>query len=146
MTAQAIRDTAIIRMRESECLLHECPQRRGGRDRRDGAVTCALLAVECALKVLVMRRHGANRVNQLEKALQEKLFSGKSGHNLAVLIQHVDSSTAPQGPSVKAAITKLHSQDRYDHRYGAKRPCQQDAQPLILHARAIVDWMEGLTQ
>lgn len=146
MTAQALRDTAVTRMRESECLLNECQQRRIGRDRRDGAVTCALLAVECALKVLVMRRHGVTRVNQLDEALQKKLFAGKLGHDLAVLSQHLDAVTAPYEPAVKIAICTLHSQNRYDLRYGAKRPRQLDATPLVTHARAIIDWMEGLTQ
>lgn len=143
ITRQALRDTADIRMREAECLLNPVAVKKG---RRDGAVTCALLAVECALKVLVLQRYGVHRTSDLSEDIRKKVFSGKNGHNIANLEQHIDAAITAPSTEVRNAIAELHQTDRYEHRYGNKKPMRAHAEPKVKKARLVIDWMKELTQ
>ena len=111
----------------------------------DGAVTCGLLAAECALKAALLWGHQANTVDSLDLAIQEGAFHGKAGHNLAALWSLIPTKVKGQG-APSDAVSSLNGRDRYRHRYGETRPYKKDAQKILEDVEKIVDWMGKVTK
>lgn len=141
VTRQEFRETARRRAAEARSLLdHPAGQRR-----KDGAVTCALLAAECALKALLLDGHGLDATDAV--SVGDPLygcFRGAAGHDLPTLARRCDPAIAAGRTAAEfEAIDQLHGRDRYAYRYGAagtgidRAPAAQ----LVAHAETLVAWM-----
>ncbi len=141
-TLQVFRDTARHRIREAQVLL-EHPKKQ---KRRDGAVTYGLLAVECALKSLILFSYPANSVGDLPEQMKGEYFSGISGHKLQALYGGVASWVCSQIEAAELeAIRQLNGRQRYDYRYGVKRTEGKAASVAVKEASLVIDWMERVT-
>lgn len=139
-TFQDFLDTARVRVREAVSLV-DCSSKRC-----DGAVTCGLLAVECALKCLLLYGNQAPRITELGDN-EQRAFSSKLGHNIGWLWNLLPAGIKNSATDeVNDAIGRLHQLDRYDHRYGKQRPRKKHAQPYVESAQIVVRWMERMTQ
>lgn len=143
ISLQTLKATASRRAREAEALLDH----PAGVRRRDGAVTCALLAAECALKAVLLRGRRANTVADLPDDVRERCFAGAAGHRLRILWDTLEAADKDPGdagyPSLWDAVTKLNQLDRYAHRYGQRTPDRSHAEPHVESARVIINWMEA---
>lgn len=141
---QQLRDTALTRIAEAKVLLTQ-PMHK--RDRRDGALTCALLAAECALKAVLLYDQGKTRAIDLAEGLRKAHFTGTSGHSLHGIRAAITGAlTGTPEAAVEQAIGRLGRQKRYELRYGQTRPKGRDAQPLVEDAQTVVQWMKVKTQ
>ena len=141
---QELRDTAVIRIAEASVLLTQPVHKR---DRRDGALTCALLAAECALKAVLLRDHGKIHTADLEETVRKRHFSGSGGHSLPRILAAITGArTGAPGADVQEAIGRLGRQGRYELRYGQQRPSSAYARPLVEDAQKVVAWMKDQTQ
>ncbi len=132
---QTFLDTARRRVREAESLL-SVPKVRSC----DGAVACALLASECALKALLLFGYNADEDKELPLKIWENCFRGKAGHAIQRLWEHVTprcQSLIPRGAAFQAALAALDQADRYEHRYGKQRPAQFDAIQFVEYAKTL---------
>jgi hypothetical protein len=112
-TRQCFMDAARRRAREARALLDH-PQ---SQKQRDGAVTMALLAAECALKAALLQGMQANSVGDLAGQPVAGLFRGKRGHDLWELWRGLPAAVgtlATEGES--QAMTSLRQADPYEHR------------------------------
>ena len=112
----------------------------------DGAVTCALLATECALKATLLHGKSVNSVADLPKKMIDELFRTSQGHSVKRLwdrqedrIQAMDATG-----SVSSAIASLGRLDRYLHRYGAQKPTHHVAEPFVKLGADVVQWMHDV--
>lgn len=140
-TRQCFMDTARRRAREARALLdYPQPQKQ-----RDGAVTMALLAAECALKAALLQGLQANSVEDLAGHPTAALFSGKRGHDLWELWRGLPGTVAALVTAEESqALSHLRQANPYEHRYGARKPQRRLAEPLIQSAECLVDWMRAL--
>lgn len=132
---QTFLDTAHRRVREAESLL-SVPRVRSC----DGAVACALLASECALKALLLFGHNADEDEQLPASVRASCFQSAAGHAIQRLWQHVTprcQSLIPRRAAFNVAIAALDQANRYEHRYGKQRPTRPDASELVQHANTL---------
>ncbi len=134
---QTFLDTARRRVREAEWLL-AVPKVRSC----DGAVACALLASECALKALLLFGHGADEDEELPAKIRQSLFGTAQGHAIQRLWEHVtprcqSSIPRPRRAAFQAALAALDQAHRYEHRYGKQRPTQPDASQLVEYAKTL---------
>jgi hypothetical protein len=137
-TRQCFFDAARRRAGEARVLL-DWPERQ---KQRDGAVTVALLASECALKAMLMHGLQANRLDELPEALRSTYFKSKRGHDLRAIWRELPQRIAAgSGASESDAMLQLHKADRYEHRYGLKRPKRDEAEPYVEAAERLVAWM-----
>ncbi len=130
------RDTAEWRCREAKQLLE------GAKRRCDGAVACALLSTECALKATLLFGHGVTYGHELPDTLHKRYFQSKYGHALLELYRAQTTSVLTKISVPIDEVTRLDQRDRYEHRYGARRPRLTAAQPVITDAEAVVEWMK----
>jgi len=155
-TRQTFQDSAKRRIAEAWVLLHVVdaahllsaqPDISGApslprRWSADGAVVCALLAAECALKATLLFGYQTDRIDALPPSVQTELFEGSSGHNISLLwLRQQSALVATAARHVEDAVQRLVGVDRYRHRYGVRRPKPQDAEPHVHHATMLVDWM-----
>lgn len=136
---QTFLDTARRLVREADCLLSEKPVHFF-----DGAVACALLASECALKALLLFGHGADEDAALPPDIQKRCFQGKQGHELKNLWENVPNrfresiaSSVRHQRAFQEALAQLDATPRYEHRYGKTRPTAEHASTLIEHAKTL---------
>jgi len=140
-TRQCFFDAARRRAGEARVLLDQ-PERP---KQRDGAVTMALLASECALKAVLMHGHQANRLADLPEGPRNAYFKSKRGHDLRAIWWDLPSRIAAgSGATESKAILLLHQADRYEHRYGLKKPKRDEAEPYVQAAEHLVAWMNNL--
>lgn len=138
ISRQALFEVARRRMTEARLLL-KVPHRAC-----DGAVTCALLAAECALKAVLLHGHQANTNADLSDDAVKRLFSSKEGHMIPKLWAGQSTrAKAGKTPELSTALNTLNC-DRYAYRYGAKKPVAKDATPLVEAAQTVVDWMKAI--
>lgn len=145
VTLQMFRETASRRVAEARALLDHPRQRR-----KDGAVVCALLAAECALKALLLKGHGLNSSSEALSDENKDLhlrscFRGKAGHDLPFLRGRLHSDiTAGCSDDEFDAVTALDARNRYEYRYGAAGTAIQraHAEPLVGSADTLVAWMK----
>lgn len=112
----------------------------------DGAVTCALLAAECALKATLLHGKSANSIAELPGEVKEDLFQSAEGHSVRRLWDRQESRIKAldvKGEIFKA-VDSLNGRDRYLHRYGAQRPDHATAEPVIKLSNDIVVWMRDV--
>jgi hypothetical protein len=109
----------------------------------DGAVTCSLLAAECALKATLLHGKCANSVAELPAELVAALFETSHGHSVRRLWDHQESRIKAQDVRglIFVAIDRLNGLDRYMHRYGAQRPNPDVAKPFVDLSGEVVRWM-----
>lgn len=140
-TCQCFSDTARRRVREARVLLeHPSSQKQ-----RDGAVTIALLAAECALKAALLQGLQVNSINDLEGQPTAELFTGKRGHDLLALWRGLPSRIMALATRTESdAMKQLHGADPYQHRYGLRKPQRALAEPLVDSAERLVQWMQKL--
>jgi hypothetical protein len=148
---QTFYDTAKRRVAEAKLLLEaprasESAAKDSSRPRLwscDGAVTCGLLAAECALKATLLHGHGADYKDELPREIAEDMFDTSRGHVLKALwdrqAARLKSTT---GDDIVGAIERLNGLDRYQHRYGALKPDFHRAQPLVKCGELVVSWMQ----
>lgn len=110
----------------------------------DGAVTCALLAAECALKAVLLHGHQVNIIDDLADEAAKRLFRSKEGHMIPRLWGSQSTRVKAQKTSTLGLALNRLNCDRYSYRYGAKRPIAEDAIPLVDAAQAVVDWMKEI--
>jgi len=140
-TRQTFFDAARRRAREARALLDHPPAQK----QRDGAVTMALVAAECALKAALLHGMQANSVEDLQGAPVAGLFSGKKGHDLLQLWRGLPMPISAQATAVESqAMNCLNAADPYLHRYGVKKPNRGLAEPLVASAERLVEWMRHL--
>jgi len=140
-TRQCFMDAARRRAREARTLLDYPTSQK----QRDGAVTMALLAAECALKAALLQGLQANSVGDLVGRSEEKLFSGTKGHDLLELWRGLPATVGTLATAAETkALSLLRQANPYEHRYGAKKPQRSLAEPLIQSAECLVDWMRRL--
>jgi hypothetical protein len=141
-TRQCFMDTARRRAREARALL-DYPQ---SQKQRDGAVTIALLAAECALKAALLQGLQANSKDDLAGRFEASLFSGTKGHDLLAIWRGLPTTVgALATPAESQALVLLHRANRYEHRYGVKKPQRSLAEPLIQSAECLVEWTRRLS-
>jgi hypothetical protein len=132
---QTLYDVARRRMVEARRLL-DVPHKAC-----DGAVTCALLAAECALKAVLLHGHQVNTIDDLDETAK-RLFRSKEGHMIPRLWDSQSTRAKVQKTNeLSLALNRLNC-DRYSYRYGGKRPVAKDATPFVEAAQAVVDWMK----
>lgn len=132
---QTFLDTARRRVREAESLL-SVPKVRSC----DGAVACALLASECALKALLLFGYNADEDEELPPQIMRSLFGTAKGHEIQRLWENVTprcQSLIPRGASFRAALAALDQAHRYEHRYGKQRPAELEASRLVEYAKTL---------
>lgn len=113
----------------------------------DGAVTYALLAVECALKATLLHGHGANDQTDLPSGVSEDLFDSSRGHSILVLWDRQATRIKNTADTeLTKSIYKLSGLDPYQHRYGGKRPETKHAQPFVKCCEVVVLWMKEVFQ
>lgn len=139
-TRQAFFDVARRRAREARVLLDQPLNQK----QRDGAVTLALLAAECALKTALLQGLQANAVDGLANQPEGRLFKGKNGHDLSALWQALPTRIKSGAMGEEIAVIHLRGVDRYEHRYGVRRPRKAHAEPLVESAECLVRWMQNL--
>jgi hypothetical protein len=112
---------------------------------RDGAVTMALLATECALKAALMHGFQLNTTSDADEAQISRWFRGKKGHNLQVLWSDQAANLRAQ-VVVKQddALSRLNQADPYVYRYGQKKPKREHAEPFIEDSEVLVQWTESV--
>jgi len=112
----------------------------------DGAVTCSLLAAECALKATLLHGKCANTLAELPKDVIAELFETSQGHSVRRLWDRQESRIKAQdaGGTIFAAVDKLNGLDRYLHRYGAQRPKSEVAKPFVDLSGEVVKWMNNV--
>ena len=111
----------------------------------DGAATCALLAAECALKAMLLYGHQAKTHEEIPEVIRKSAFESKAGHNLVSLWSYQAASIRQQGGKAQTtALTLLHKLDRYQHRYGLKRPDRSTAKDAVAAASTLVQWMQAV--
>lgn len=136
---QGFMDTAVRRSDEARHLV--------GADRRarrcDGAVTCALLAAECALKATLLFGYAVQYEDQVPAQVRKQAFQGSTGHDLSLLYQLQPPSVRMKPPPVEAII-RLAQRHRYAHRYGQQSPPQKEAENVTNDADKVVQWMKGV--
>ena len=138
-TMQTFLDASSRRMSEARALL-DVPKRFC-----DGAATCALLAAECALKATLLYGHQATRLDDVPPPIQATAFRSRSGHDLVALWGLQESSVrARRTDDQQRALDALHRLDRYEHRYGLKRPERRHAETAVQAAEILVEWMKGV--
>lgn len=130
------RDTAEWRCREAKQLLD------GSKRRCDGAVACALLSTECALKATLLFGYGVTYDHELPDVLYKRYFRSKHGHALLALYREQTPRVLTKISVPILEVTRLDQRDRYEHRYGALRPRLTAAQPVITDAETVVEWMK----
>jgi len=136
-TRQRFRDTAVRRAKEARVLL-SVPHKSC-----DGAVTCGLLAAECALKATLLHGHQASMPEELPPKIQKQMFEGSSGHSIFILWTGQASRIQSQKtPALDSAIIHLSGPNRYEYRYGVRRPAKQHATPFVDSCDSIVLWMQ----
>jgi HEPN domain-containing protein len=136
---QTFFDVSRRRAKEARALLDVSKRKRAC----DGAATCALLAAECALKAALLYGRQADKLEDVEDVVRSRAFESKLGHDLAALWDLQDESIKQKGTGEQAAaLSELHRQDRYEHRYGLKRPDRPSAEKVVEFAEEIVQWME----
>lgn len=98
-------DVACRRAREARVLL-DYPQQQ---KQKDGAVTFALLAAECALKAALLKGLQVNTVSELsDHPAAARLFGGKKGHNLAAIWGEIPAAVKAQaGNDETGAVSQL---------------------------------------
>jgi hypothetical protein len=139
---QDFQSVAQRRLKEAEFLL-SLPEHKFF----DGAVTFALLSVECALKALILFYHGANTIENLPEPIQQRSFQGATGHKLFVLYEQLDHFASHFFTEEVEALRKLHQRNPdgpYRFRYGVARTIKQEAVPFIDKARKWVACMKRL--
>ncbi|WP_295585060.1 hypothetical protein [uncultured Lamprocystis sp.] len=137
-TRQSFFDAARRRVREARVLLdHPTSQKQ-----RDGAVTMALVAAECALKAALLQGHQVNSIDDLWGGPVADLFKGKKGHDLLELWRGLPAPISAQTTAAEdQAMICLNGADTYLHRYGVKKPRREHAEPLVKSAERLVAWM-----
>jgi len=132
---EIFRDVAARRAKEAKHLLE------ASKRSCDGAVACALLATECALKATLLFGYEVTYDHELPERLYIRYFRSKHGHALMELYreQHPRVSRRETAPFVE--VTRLDGRDRYEHRYGACRPRPVEARPIVVDAETVVGWM-----
>jgi hypothetical protein len=140
-TRQCFMDAARRRAREARALLDYPTSQK----QRDGAVTMALIAAECALKAALLQGLQANSVDDLAGRSEADLFRGTTGHDLLAIWRGLPTTVgALATPAESQALSLLRQANPYEHRYGAKKPQRSLAEPLIQSAECLVDWMRRL--
>lgn len=140
-TRQEFLDTARRRVDEARALL-EYPQRQ---KYRDGAVTLALLAAECALKALLMHGYQLNTTDDADDSQRRRWFQGTRGHNLQTLWVDQHASLRNLATDQQSmAISTLHQADPYVYRYGKKKPRREHAEPFVENSECLVKWMKDI--
>lgn len=151
LTRQTFFETAKRRGTEARILLHApsayeylhstCRPLRGWS--WDGAVTCGLLAAECALKATLLHGHTADQVDELPASVGNGLFDSSEGHKIRLLWDRQARSVTNIAPEDLApAIDRLHLPDRYQLRYGGRRLTEVEAKPFVECSETIVAWMK----
>lgn len=140
-TAVAFRETARRRAREAAHLL-EIEAAKPARAAYDAAVTCALLAAECALKAALLHGHQCDSVADYSDHPDQPSFAGRSGHQLRLLLDRQAPEVIRVVPPPHNEIDRLGGCDRYAYRYGVRKPKRVDAEPFVVAARVVVAWME----
>jgi hypothetical protein len=109
----------------------------------DAAVVCGLLAAECALKATLLHGHAADHIDALPDAIRQDVFDSSEGHKIKVLWdrQHARVKDGVAADVVES-IQKLSLPDRYDLRYGGRRPKRSEAEPFVKHTDVIIEWMK----
>lgn len=136
---QCFMDTAVRRSLEARHLLDVNRRAR----RCDGALTCALLAAECALKATLLFGHGVQYEDELPPPVRKQAFQGSSGHDLAELFQRQPPSVRHK-PLPVVEISRLSRRPRYAHRYGERRPPRHEAEDVVNDVDVVVRWMKGI--
>jgi hypothetical protein len=140
-TRQSFFDVARRRVREARTLLEHPPSQK----QRDGAVTMALVAAECALKAALLQGIQVNSVEDLPGGSVAGLFSGKKGHDLLELWRGLPTAISAQTTATEdQAMICLNGADPYLHRYGVKKPRREHAEPLVKSAEQLVAWMNNV--
>lgn len=134
---QCFRDVASRRGLEARSMLEV--DRRGRRC--DGAVTCALLAAECALKATLLFGYGANYHDELPETVRKQAFHGSGGHDLTLLYQMQPQSVRVV-PLPELEIRRLSRRDRYRHRYGERPARRVDAVAVLDDSDGVIQWMK----
>lgn len=134
---QCFRDVASRRSLEARTLLDVNPRGR----RCDGAVTCALLAAECALKATLLFGYGAAYPDELPEAVHRQAFHGSGGHDLTLLYQ-----IQPQSVRVvslpEREIRRLSRRHRYRYRYGERTALRSEAVAVLDDSDGVIQWMK----
>lgn len=132
--------TAQRRSREARSLL-EHPT---GQKQRDGAVTMALIAAECALKAVLLHGFQLNTSAEVDEA-QKWWFRGKTGHNLGLLWNGQPAHVrALSEPGLDDALRVLCPADPYSYRYGKKKPKDMHAEPFVEGSELLVKWSQKI--
>ncbi len=129
------RDTALTRVLEAKLLLDKAKRRC------DGAVVCALLSTECALKATLLFGYGVTYDHELSDELYKRYFRSKVGHALGELCRALPAKVRRSTLPIDE-LRRLDQCERYEYRYGARRPRLTEARPVIMDAQAVVSWME----
>ena len=139
---ECFRDVADRRGKEAKHLL-ELPKKH---KHWDGAVTCALLATECALKATLIFGSGVKYDHELPADVQKVAFKGSSGHDLAQLLSLQPALIRRAEAFPLEAVRRLHCRKRYEHRYGHKRPPLLEARPVVEDAGIVIEWMRRIVK
>lgn len=132
--------TAQRRSREARSLL-EHPR---SQKQRDGAVTMALLAAECALKAILLHGFQINTSAEVDQT-QSRWFKGKSGHDLTLLWNDQPAHVrALSSPELNDAMRLLCPANPYSYRYGKKKPKDVHAEPFVEGSELLVKWTEKI--
>jgi len=140
---ECFRDVAMRRGHEAKQLLD------GSKKRCDGAVTCALLATECAMKATLIFGNEVKYHHELPADIQAKAFKGSSGHDLMQLFALQPAAVTAKldaDGKVRQAVRRLHGRPRYEHRYGYKRPPVHEARLVVTDAQTIITWMKEIVR
>lgn len=140
-TLSTFRRVALRRREESRLLVrdHTLAKQRGG------AIVCALLAVECALKALLLHDQKTDLAVNLSDDLKKAHFSGAGGHALGPIYGSLSPGRRGRcDATAHKAISDLHVLDRYLYRYGGQGSGIQNpaATDIVNKAAAVVGWME----
>lgn len=109
----------------------------------DGAVTCGLLAAECALKATLLHGHTADKIADLPDDVRAGLFDSSEGHKIRLLWDRQASRVKSMAPEkLEPSIHRLHLPDRYHLRYGGRRPTEVEATPFVECSETVITWMK----
>lgn len=136
---QCFMDTAVRRSLEARHLLEVNRRAR----QCDGALTCALLAAECALKAALLFGHHVQYAEELPPTVRKQAFQGSSGHDLALLSQ-LQPPSVRHKPLPVLEISRLSRRHRYAHRYGEQKPPKHEAKGVLNDVDVVVQWMERI--
>jgi hypothetical protein len=109
----------------------------------DGAVTCALLAAECALKATLIFGHGVAYDDEVPPSVHARVFRGSGGHDLVRLYQEQPQAVRVI-PLPVTEITRLSGRHRYRHRYGHVSPPRSEASAVLDDSQVVIQWMKGV--